>query len=228
MVEGAQCKIIFRLVGESADTLAYQVFGNTFDLEEPKKSLIKPTVVGYKKVLLKGNTVSQGTNSAHTDGRGESQDITVTDSVAFAKTHMEVENEVSSETVGRGDTDAFSQSQGRNNSSSTGSNSSHTDALSEPDTGGYFELRSDADARITTSDTLGGSAMSSEGENSAFSSMHAHNSTHANTAAHGRAVSDGTTETRGRAEAIGRGTQTNQSGTVGSSSSESKSEQEAL
>src|SRR5262249_15294435 len=228
IVEGAQCKIMFRLVGDSAATMAYQVFGNTFNLEEPKKSLIHPLVVGYEKILLKGKSKGSGTNAAHTYGSGECHEITDTDGVVHAITHSETESEGESDTETVGDTDGHGQSQGRIKGTDSGSNSSHTDSRSEPETNGYFVLRPNPNAQISTADSLGASTSSFESESTASDIMHAHTNSRAHTVDRGRAVTDGVTDTVSRTKGLGHGVQKNHTDIVGTSTSESESVQEAL
>jgi hypothetical protein len=225
VVEGGQCKIIFRLVGKSAEEMGYQVFGSTFNLEEPKKSLIKPVVVGHEIVTLQGRSKGRGTNATQTNGHGESEDITVTASLAHIVMHTETESEADAESFAEGDSDAQSRAEGRSKGSGTGSQSSHTDSLSAMDTGGFFEIRP---ATIGSADSYGNSASAFTGESSVIGSVYAHSSMRGTSTIRGRAVSDGTADTVGQAQSLKRGTNTAHTNAQGTSENESESEHEAL
>jgi hypothetical protein len=106
--------------------------------------------------------------------------------------------------------------------------STHTDSRSEPETNGYFALRPNPNAQISTADSSGASASSFESENAAFDTMHAHTISHAHSIERGRSVTDGVTDTVSRTEGLGHGVQKNRSDTIGTSTSETASEQEAL
>jgi hypothetical protein len=227
VVEGGQCKIIFRLVGQSAAEMGYQVFGSTFNLEEPKKSLIRPVVVGHKIALLKGRSKGRGTNTTHTDGRGESENTSLVQGTAHTVIHAETESEAEADSFAESDSDAYSNARGVSKGSGSGTNYSHTDSISEPDTGGFFEIR-EPTGTIGTADSYGASASTFTGESSVSGTMHAHSSVRGATTIRGRAVSDGTADSTSLAQGTGRGTQSSQTDAQGTSETESESEQEAL
>jgi hypothetical protein len=228
VVEGGQCKIIFRLVGKSADEMAYQVFGSTFNLEEPKKSLIKPVAVGQEKILLKARSKGRGTNQTLTVGRGKAEGSAVAHNQALTNMESETEMSAEAESYADADSDSYNESRSRNSGSGTGSNYSHTDSLSEIQTGGFFEIRPNDSATIGTADSYGNSANSFSGEGLTNGSAHGHSTMHGGSTMRGTATTRGKSETTGRSETSSRVLQTSHADALGTSENESESEHEAL
>ena len=69
VMRGAQNKVVFLQDDvESAAEVGYFLFGKTFNLETPKKVLIKPTVVGFERQWLHSEGYSSGSSSADVTG----------------------------------------------------------------------------------------------------------------------------------------------------------------
>ena len=66
-------KIVFSLGMEDAKLFADELFGEQYDLEEPKKILMKPTVVGFKRILLRNAMRSESESEGWGVARGSSQ-----------------------------------------------------------------------------------------------------------------------------------------------------------
>jgi hypothetical protein len=89
VMEGAQTKIVFGLGRKDALEMGYDLFGEQFDLEKPKRSLIRPTPVGEELVLLRSASRSRGRNRVKSRTAGvtesESEDEGFSETTTFAE-----------------------------------------------------------------------------------------------------------------------------------------------
>lgn len=142
LAKGPNIKMTFRITDLSeAAEIAESV--TRLDLEQPVKALIKPTVIGHKRVVLRGS--SHGTNRSYSNSEAESLSINVatmrTNSVADTRSESEAE----------GITYSTSETATRGTSHTVGSSSTTSESLAETDGTSSFYGESSSDARASSS-----------------------------------------------------------------------------
>ena len=120
-------KIVFRIKDpKEAEDLAHAVI--PLDLEMPVRALVKPTVIGHRRIRLENESVSEqtATTDAVLETRGESESHAVSYGESYAVT--EAESESLSQSEGWNAAEALSHAQ----AASTAESASVTDTLAVP------------------------------------------------------------------------------------------------
>ncbi|WP_299211963.1 type IV secretion system DNA-binding domain-containing protein [uncultured Tateyamaria sp.] len=116
VVAGAQSKVVF--LQEDQDTtneLGELLFGKAFDFERAKETLIKPTVVGYEQIILRGEGEAHGEFEGLAAGAGQGMGIGTSiadvDNPVARLSESEHLSEFSSESSGTSHVRSFSASE---------------------------------------------------------------------------------------------------------------------
>ena len=98
VVAGAQSKVVF--LQEDQDTtseLGDLLFGKTYDMERPKKILIKPAVVGYTREWFESESEAQGATTGEATGRATGTGLSLGIAESLADFDEAIPTNISSE-----------------------------------------------------------------------------------------------------------------------------------
>lgn len=131
VMAGAQSKVVFKVDDdETAETLSRFLFRKLFNLEEPKRVLDKPVVVGQERVRLSSESTTQATGDASSEASSQSSGQFQGTSVAEAERLSSLGNEMGSSIVA-GKSDGMGSSSGWAWARSTTSSVANTSGSSE-------------------------------------------------------------------------------------------------
>lgn len=241
LAKGPNIRMVFRIT-DSAEAAELAESVMPLDLERPVKALIKPTVVGHKRTVLRG----QGTGSNQSHSYSEADALTVsaskTLSTSVADTVSESEansiTESHSETTTRGTSHTEGSSFGTSESISEtdGSSSSYGESLSDTrgSSGGWSRDYSEtSDPQMTglqnpTSTSSGwgssGDSSRSHSDGSNWQEGSSHTTTVSSGSSYGESVADTESESFGVTDGISTGKTTTRgtSQTIGRSEADTR------
>ena len=239
LAKGPNIRMAFRITdSKEAAELAESVM--PLDLEQPVKALIKPTVVGHKRTVLRGQ--GTGSNQSHSYSEADALTVsaskTLSTSVADTVSESEAESttENHSETTTRGTSHSEGSSFGTSESISEtdGSSSSYGESLSDTrsSSGGWSRDYSET-SDPTENMTLRGPVVStSTGWGSSGDSSRSHSdgsnwqegSSHATTSSSGLSRSESVADTESESFSVTDGISTGKTTTRGTSQTIGRSE----
>jgi hypothetical protein len=137
LAKGPNIRMVFRIAdSEEAAEIAESVI--PLDLEQPVKALIKPTVVGHKRTVLRG----RGTGSNQSQSYSEADAVTVNASTTLSNSVADTISESEADSV----TESHSETTTRGTSHTEGSSVGTSESISETDgtSSSYGESSSDS------------------------------------------------------------------------------------
>jgi hypothetical protein len=241
LAKGPNIRMVFRIT-DSAEAAELAESVMPLDLEQPVKALIKPTVVGHKRTVLRG----QGTGSNRSQNYSEADALTVsaskTLSTSIADTVSESEadsiTESHSKTTTRGTSHTEGSSWGTSESVSEtdGTSSSHGESSSDTrgsSAGWSRDYSETSDPQLTglqnpTSTSSGwgssGDSSRSHSDGSNWQEGNSHATTTSSGSSYGESVADTESESFGTTDGIstGRTTTRGTSQTIGRSKADTR------
>ncbi len=129
----ARNKVVFSLDDpEDADIMSRRIFAGLTQYELPKKSMIKPTVVGHEIITLQSRSIGQSQGKSHSEAQAEahthSHATSVTESESQSATLSKTQGTAHSVTDTQSDSVSTSHSQSAGSNANSGSNSNQSSA----------------------------------------------------------------------------------------------------
>jgi hypothetical protein len=207
VVEGAQTKVIFGLGRKDAVEMGYDLFAEQFDLERPKASMIRPTVIGQELATLRSWSATHGQSSAETAARATA--IGSARSKMRARAEGVAENESWSDTSSTSYGESLALVDSTSTVSAWGSYENLTgdyDSMPGMPTGMAMGTSLSGATGTGSAKARGTNSMASTGSSFGSGSSHSTTEIEGSSTSRSRAVSNSTATTQGTSDAHTEGT----------------------